>query len=92
MLTVTQRAKQELKEMLSAKVDDPQAGLRLVTSGPPGQFGLSIDMEMPGDQVVEDKGSKVLLVEPGLANRLEGYTLDLEDAAGVPKLVILEGK
>jgi len=78
MLVVTERAKQGLKKLLSTKVDNPQAGLRLITSGPSGEFGLSIDMEMPGDQVVEYKGSKVLLVEQELATRFEGHILDFE--------------
>ena len=91
MIAVTQRAKKELRKKLSVKADNPQAALRLTTPFP-GQFGLSIDVEMPGDQVVEHKGSKVLLVEPGLAGHLEGHTLDIEDTADGPKLVILEGK
>ena len=89
MIDVTERAKQELKKILSAKVDNPLAGLRLITSGPRGQFGFSIDVEMPGDQVVEYEGSKVLLVEDELATRLKGNTLDMEDTADGPELVLL---
>jgi len=87
MLTVTESAKQELKKILSAKVDNPQAGLRLVTSGS-GQFGLSIDVETPGDQVVVHEGSKVLLVEGELTTQLERHTLDIEDTAEGPALVL----
>lgn len=86
MLTVTQRAKEELKRILSAKVDNPQAGVRLTSSGR-DKFGLGIDVEMPGDQVVKHKGSKVLLVEQGLADRLEGVTLDFTGTAEGPKFV-----
>ena len=89
MIDVTERAKQELKKILSAKVDNPLAGLRLSTSGPRSQFGLSIDVEMPGDRVVEYAGSKVLLVESELATRLEGHTLDMEDTAEGTQLVLL---
>lgn len=91
MIGVTERAKEELKKILSTKVDNPQASLRLMASGPQGQFGLSIDVETTGDQVVEHKGSKVLLVERELADRLEGRTLDVEDTTEGPKLVILSG-
>lgn len=90
MLTVTERAKQELKKLLSAKVDNPQAGLRLITSGPSGELGLSIDIEAPDDQVVEYKGSKVLLVEHELADRLKGHILDFQDTADGSNLVVLE--
>ena len=87
MLSVTESAKQKLKEMLSDKVEDPQQSLRL-TANTSGQLGLSIDMEATGDQVVEHEGSKVLLVEEELATRLEGITLDTEDTPEGPKLAI----
>ena len=44
---------------------------------------------MPGDQVVEYAGSKVLLVERERATRFEGHTLDIEDSADGPELVLL---
>jgi len=87
MIDVTERAKQEFKKILSAKVDNPLAGLRLITSG--DQFAFNIDVEMPGDQVVEYEGSKVLLAEGELATRLKGHTLDIEDTADGPGLVLL---
>ena len=40
MLRVTEAAKKELKRMLAEKVDNPLAGLRLVRSGQPDNFGL----------------------------------------------------
>ena len=70
MINVTERAKQELKRLLSQKVDWPQARLRLIDRGQ-GIWGLGIDIEQPGDQVVEYQGIKVLnisrLFYPGLA-------------------------
>lgn len=95
MLAVAEGAKQELKrilelkKILAANIDDPRVGLRL-TLREVDQFGLSIDIEMPGDQVVEYEGSKVLLVEKELASSLEGHTLAiaLEDTPNGPKLVI----
>lgn len=73
--------------MLTAKVDNPHAGLRLAISSP-GHFALTIDVENPGDQVVEYEGSKVLLVEQGLAASLEEVTLDVEGTPEGPKLAI----
>ena len=87
MLNVTERAKQELKGMLSDKVDNPEAALRLTTNSE-GQLGLCIDIEMPDDQVVEYEDSKVLLVEKGLSANLEGITLDVEDTPEGPRLTI----
>ena len=87
MLTVTESAKQLLKKTLRSHSDDPEAGLRLsMDSG--GQLEMVIDSEAEGDQVVEHEGAKVLLVAPELAPALEGVTLDIQDTADGPKLVI----
>jgi Fe-S cluster assembly iron-binding protein IscA len=88
MITVTERAKQELKRIFTDREGDPQGGLRLLVSSP-GEFGLSTDMEMSGDQVVEYEGVKVLLVEKGLADSLDGITLDIENTLEGPKLVVV---
>jgi len=89
MLDVTERAKQELKRILSSKVDHPLAALRLISTNT-GEFGLSIDIEAEGDQVVEHAGSKVLLVEDRLATKLDGVTFDVEDTPEGPNLVLFK--
>jgi Fe-S cluster assembly iron-binding protein IscA len=87
MLTVTEQAKDELKKLLAAKVDWPGARLRLVDRGG-GRLGLGIDIESPGDIVLEHKGVKLLLVEAGLASKLDDVTLDVDGAADGAELVI----
>ena len=87
MIDVTERAIQELKKILSAKADLPQARLRL-TSSEQGKLGLGIDIDMPGDRVVEYKGLKVLCVEEALADSLNGVVLDVEETNDGPQLVI----
>jgi len=87
MIDVTKRARQELRRILSEKVDMPQARLRLIAKRQ-GNLGLGIDIEAQGDQVVEYEGSKVLIIEPGLATSLKGVTLDIEDTPEGPELVI----
>jgi hypothetical protein len=52
MIGVTERAKKELKAILQANTDKPEACLRLI-SNEQGQLGLGIDKERQGDQVVE---------------------------------------
>ncbi|MFC2041011.1 hypothetical protein ACFLTY_01665 [Chloroflexota bacterium] len=89
MIGVTERARQELKRILLDNVDNPQAGLRL-SAGESGQLSLGIDVEMEGDEIVEHDGSKVLLVENGLASSLEGLAVDIEDTPEGPRLVILK--
>ena len=89
MINVTERAKQELKRLLTAKVDWPGARLRLIDRGQ-GQLGLGIDIEAHGDEVVEYEGMKVLIVAPGLAFNLKQTTLDVDETIGGAELVICE--
>jgi Fe-S cluster assembly iron-binding protein IscA len=90
MLTVTEDAKQLLKETLREHSDDPETGIRLSVKEE-GQFGIVLDSESEGDQVVEHEGAKVLLVSPGLATALEGSTLDVQDTDDGQKLFISKG-
>jgi Fe-S cluster assembly iron-binding protein IscA len=85
VLTVSEKAKQHLKEMLLEQSDDPGVGLRL-SPGSPEQFGLALSREKPGDQVVMYDGAKVLLLEPELYNLLENATLDVQDSPDGPAL------
>ena len=87
MVDVTERAKRELQRLLSEKVDMPQARLRVMENSR-GGLGIGIDVEIPGDRVVEYKGSNLLVVEPELASRLKGVTIDVDDTAGVAEIVV----
>lgn len=89
MITVTDKAKQELKKTLSDNVDTPGAGLRLVAREG-GQLGLGVDIQKADDEVVEFEGSKVLIVEKKLADTLNKITLDVEDTKEGNRLVLLE--
>lgn len=90
MLTVTENAKQLLKETLREHSEDPEIGIRLsVKEG--GQFGIVLDRESEGDQVVEHDGDKVLLVTPGLSTILDGKTLDVQDTEEGQKLFLSKG-
>jgi Fe-S cluster assembly iron-binding protein IscA len=90
MIRVSEKAKAELRKMLAEKVDNPLAGIRLVRGTAPGLFGLAVDIELPGDQVVEHAGSKILLVDKELSKHLDGSTIDVEDTAQGKSLVVLE--
>jgi Fe-S cluster assembly iron-binding protein IscA len=87
MLTVTEKAKRHLKEMLLAHCDDPKIGLRLKVE-PPRQFGLILDSAGVSDHVVEHEGSKVLLVGPELLTLLDETTIDTTDTPEGTKLMI----
>ena len=89
MIHVTKRARQELKRILAEKVDWPEARLRLMDRGQ-GKLGVGIDIEAPGDQAIEYEGTKVLIVESGLATNLKGVTLDVDDTPEGIELVLSE--
>jgi len=87
MLTVTEEAKQILKEKLLASTDDPELVLRL-KGEPGGQLGLVLDREAPGDYVVEQEEARVLLIGKELTDVVDELTLGTEDTPEGPKLVI----
>lgn len=89
MLTVTDNAKQLLKETLLAHTDEAEFGLRLLVK-PPGQFGLVLDRKSPDDTVIEHEGSKVLLVGHWLDELLDRVTIDVQDTPDGPKLAIFQ--
>jgi Fe-S cluster assembly iron-binding protein IscA len=88
MVKVTERAKQELKRLLSEKVDWSYGRLRLMDRGQ-GILGLGIDIELPEDQVMEYQGTKVLVIEPEFAKRVKGITIDVDDTYDGVELVIV---
>ena len=87
MINVTVRAKRELKKLLSQKADWSYARLRLMDRGK-GILGLGIDIELPGDQVVEYQGVKVLNVSPELAKKVDGITIDVDNTLDGLEIVV----
>jgi Fe-S cluster assembly iron-binding protein IscA len=89
LIRVTERAKAELKAILVSNVDNTQACLRL-RYNQQEQLGLGIDIELPGDRLVEYEGSKLLVVEQELADSLKNVYIDVEDTDEGKQLVIVE--
>jgi len=87
MLTVTDRAKELLKDILAPHRDDPDFGVRLIVK-PHRQLGLVTSRKSPGDYVVEHEGLAVLLVEQELSGEVDGLTLDTKQTADGARLVI----
>ena len=87
MITVTERAKKELEAILLANMRDSDEGLRFLPSAD-GTLVLALGAELPGDQVVEYQGSKVLLVGVEYFKILDGKTLDCCDIEGKTVLVV----
>ena len=87
MISVTERAKRELRKLLVENVDWPEARLRLLDRGE-GVFGIGVDIEMPGDYIVECDDKRVLVIEPGLATNFNNITLDVDETPEGTELVI----
>lgn len=75
MISVTEHAKQVLKTILIDAEAGPEEGLRLLPN-PNGEFVLTLGRQLPGDQVVEYEGFKVLLVGIEYFRMLNGKTVD----------------
>jgi len=88
-MIVTEDAKRELRKRLETQMNNPEVALRLELK-PPGYFGLVPDKESDGDQVIEYGGSKVLLIERGIADIVGRLTLGVQAMAEGPELVLSE--
>jgi Fe-S cluster assembly iron-binding protein IscA len=87
VINITERAKEELKELLLAAEAQPYEGLRLLPTSN-GVFSFMLDSEMLGDFVVEYKGYKVLLIGLEYFKMLDGKTLDCSDTEVGPILFV----
>ena len=78
MITITDRAKQELKALMVENGVSLEEGLRLLPNDS-GQFVLRIGTEMSADQVVEYDGYKVLLIGVEYLKMLDGKIVDCRE-------------
>jgi Fe-S cluster assembly iron-binding protein IscA len=85
MLAVTDDAKELLREVLEERGQPGQA-LRLSETA----AGLEMSLDQTGDDDVsyDVDGRDVLVVQRDLANKLDGTTIQREEAADGPRLVI----
>ena len=90
MLQVTEGASQELKRILESVSREPEQFLRLVVDQA-GGLRLALDSEREGDQVVENEGTKVMFIEPGIVEQMKGVTLDFKDTAEGAQLILDRG-
>lgn len=81
MVTVTERAAEELRGRLLAETSDPEVGFRLLPAAD-GTFVLILGTKLSGDEVVEYQGSKVLLIGIEYTRAFEGLTVDCDDTPG----------
>jgi Fe-S cluster assembly iron-binding protein IscA len=87
MITITQKARDKMKDILDSTVHNPLIGLRLEVNGSE-QYVLETDVEKPGDEVVKHGGSKILFIGKDKVDNFDGYTIDFESRK---KFVISKG-
>lgn len=83
MISVTDQAKEMLDGILTEALDkvpqqgdgQPEPGLRLIVAQ--GQAGLTLDYPTDEDQVVEERGHQVLIMDPLISQALDGSTIDV---------------
>lgn len=94
MLTVTEAAKEKLKEAIQREGADPKTAVR-VTSSPsmPDQLKLVLDKEKKEDHVVKnEEGAKILLVAQDLAPMLKDMVLDYKKTPREESFTIYKSK
>ena len=82
MIEITDKAVEQLKELLAARSAEPGLGLRLRVErgGCAGmQYEMKIDQEKEGDGVNETAGVRVM-IDPERVRCLDGSVIDYEDS------------
>jgi len=87
MLTVTEKAKQELKKMLLNRSEDTNKALRIEFKEP-AQVTLVVDEEKEGDQVIQLGDMNILLIGEDVAQIFDGVVLDVREDQNGSKLVV----
>jgi Fe-S cluster assembly iron-binding protein IscA len=87
MINVTEKAAEALSETLDAnRKEDSAQVLRLVSSEQ--GFGLGLDEERDGDQVVTHDERTVLVIESSVAQAFDGAVVDAVPSPEGPRIVI----
>jgi hypothetical protein len=93
MLQVTPEAKGELHGMLMRLFaerpdsDTPDLGFRLVAEG--SQIGLALDTPREGDEIVDQDGHSVLMLDSLTSELVENLTLDVVETPDGARLELL---
>jgi Fe-S cluster assembly iron-binding protein IscA len=77
MLTVTDRAKELIAQALDQNEAEDGQGLRIYLTDE-GEFEMSVDAVQEDDQIVDQDGRPLVLVDPEVSWELDGATLDAE--------------
>ena len=87
MLTITESARDELKNILEKNSNEEDEGLRLIVNQP-GSFALMLDKEQNNDEVIEHNGVKILLYQKDMSPILDNIVLDCQYTESGRMLII----
>jgi Fe-S cluster assembly iron-binding protein IscA len=87
MLNVTERAAKILVRTLRDGDATAWLGFRVVPTGP-GVIAFTLDEAREGDEVFRHEDQTVLVVDPWIAQMLDGAVLDVEEQAGGTSLTL----
>ena len=91
MVTVTALAAEKLREGLQAATTDPEACIRLALSpSVPNRIEMVLDKAKEEDQVVENEGAKLILLDPEIAQVLEGMVIDYDESPQGGKFTLVK--
>lgn len=79
MINVTEKAVDALAGSLQATEASPEQSLRLARTSQ-GEYGLAVDEEREGDQVIKQEERAVLLIDEEVSAALNGAVLDVVDS------------
>lgn len=81
MVTVTALAAEKLNEGLQAATTDSEVCIRLaLASSVPNRIEMVLDKAKEEDQIVENEGTKLILLDPEIAQPLEGMVINYEES------------
>ena len=78
-VTVTERAADELRNVITETAPGPDQMLRLIAT-PEGGLALGVDTQREGDEVVEAQGEDILVIASNLLESLGDITIDCREA------------
>jgi hypothetical protein len=87
MISVTEKATAALNDTLNANLKGKSSKLLRLVSSEAG-FGLNLDEEREGDQVVKHEDRPVLVIESSVAESFDGAVVDAVDSPEGRKIVI----
>ncbi len=87
MINVTEKAVDALANSLDSTEATPEQSLRLALT-PQGEYGLAVDEQREGDQVIKQEERPVLLVAEEVSTALDGAVLDVVDSAEGQRLTL----